>query len=204
MPFYFVRHGESEANIQKIISNRGFVHGLTQRGIEQANDLATQLKPIAVKHIYTSPLKRAVQTAEILGKHDDIKFTIVDALREFDCGTLEGRSDAESWEALYAMWDDWILRGNWSKQFEGGDSFEDMQARFLPFFKSVMEQFREKHEAFILVGHGGTFRAMLPLLLENIDFSFAHKNWLPNAGYVRAEFRKAVLVCTHWGDIICQ
>ena len=40
MRAYFVRHGESEANILEVISNRGSVHGLTEKGRRQANQLA--------------------------------------------------------------------------------------------------------------------------------------------------------------------
>jgi probable phosphoglycerate mutase len=143
---------------------------------------------------------RAPQTPEILAAQYDLKVEIVDALREFDCGILEGRSDEKSRKDLFAMWDDWILQGNWSHGFEQGESFEDIQARFLPFIDSLRQRFHD--ETMMLVGHGGTFRAMLPLILENIDFPFSHQNWIPNAGYVGAELRKGSLFCTHWGDAV--
>jgi broad specificity phosphatase PhoE len=43
MKLYFVRHGQSEANISRVISNRGWVHPLTEKGLQQAHDLAARL-----------------------------------------------------------------------------------------------------------------------------------------------------------------
>ena len=64
----FVRHGESQANLLHEFSNRGWKHGLTDVGIQQAHLLLDQLKPYPLAAIYTSPLLRACQTAEVVGQ----------------------------------------------------------------------------------------------------------------------------------------
>lgn len=87
MKFYFVRHGESEANILHEMSNRGWKHGLTEKGREQAAALAHNLLPIKARKIFPSPLMRAVQTAEILAEALGLEMEVTDALCEFDCGT---------------------------------------------------------------------------------------------------------------------
>src|SRR6266851_1245061 len=61
MKVYFVRHGESEANLLHEFSNRGFKHGLTQQGQQQATTLAQSLKNASVTKVFSSPLMRAVQ-----------------------------------------------------------------------------------------------------------------------------------------------
>jgi broad specificity phosphatase PhoE len=193
MQIYFVRHGESEANVQKIIPGGGELPGLTQNGIRQVYALAQQIS--AVNRIFSSPIARAAQSAEILATHFELGYEIADALHEFDCGVLKGKPD----KAVYAIWDDWMLRGNWSHRFDQGESFEDIKARFLPFIESLTQKHHD--ETVLLVGHGGTFRAMLPLVLENIDFAFAYQNWIPNAGYVHAESKGESLFCRQWGDI---
>ena len=68
MKLYFVRHGESEANVLQVISNRGWMHPLTEKGRQQANTLAEKLRGAGITKIYTSPLRRAVETAEILSR----------------------------------------------------------------------------------------------------------------------------------------
>ena len=46
MKIYFVRHGESVANLLHEFSNRGFKHGLTERGFQQAEQLSQKLRGI--------------------------------------------------------------------------------------------------------------------------------------------------------------
>ncbi len=92
MQFYFLRHGESEANVLQVVSNRGMQHPLTGKGREQARALAGSLLPAGIQAIFTSPLLRAVQTAEILAERLGVAFQVTDALAEYDCGALEGTS----------------------------------------------------------------------------------------------------------------
>jgi len=95
MRIFFVRHGESEANILKTFSNRGWKHPLTQRGQKQARALAAQLQGRGVTAIYTSPLRRAVESAEILAERLGVPCQIEPALIEYDVGIYEDRSDEE-------------------------------------------------------------------------------------------------------------
>jgi broad specificity phosphatase PhoE len=92
---YFVRHGESEANLKKVFAGQKDDSLLTDTGREQAKVTAQEIKAegIVIDHIITSPLKRAYETAtiiaDILGiNHSEIK---VDArVQEYDMGTLSG------------------------------------------------------------------------------------------------------------------
>lgn len=201
MQLYFVRHGESEANVHRIVSNRGFQHGLTKKGFAQAQALAEQLKAVPVDLIFSSPLKRAVQTAEILGRDHNLDYTVTDTLREFDCGVMEGKSDAESWVRFDTLIDDWLLHQQWHRRFEGGESFEDIRQRFVPFINNLTAQYADTDKIIVLAGHGGTYRLMLPLVLENVDLTFAYHHWLANTAYVHAEYRTGALVCCSWGEV---
>lgn len=99
MKLYFVRHGQSEANLLNEFSNRGYKNGLTALGREQAHQLADRLKPDSLSYIYSSPLMRAVQTAEILSNELDLEFETKDALREYDLrhfGRQVGRGKLET------------------------------------------------------------------------------------------------------------
>jgi len=62
--FYFVRHGQSEANAARLIADS--TPKLTKLGREQAIETANSLKDIKITKILTSPLIRARQTAEII------------------------------------------------------------------------------------------------------------------------------------------
>src|SRR5512140_3617462 len=96
MRLYFTRHGESEANRLKIISNRDLPHPLTETGRLQASTLAERLRTRPILRVYASPLLRARQTGEILSTALKVPLELVDGLREPDCGELEGRTDADA------------------------------------------------------------------------------------------------------------
>jgi broad specificity phosphatase PhoE len=192
---YFVRHGESEANVLKVISNRGSRHGLTEKGRRQAAELASNLEGSRATRIYSSPLLRALQTAETVSSALGVDYDVTDALREFDCGIAEGRSDPESWDLHRQVMEDWVQHGEPDARIEQGESFGDIQNRFVPFIESLLEEQCEA-DVSILVGHGGLYLCMLPLILVNV--SCAAVLPFPNAGYVLAEARSDGLVCLEW------
>lgn len=197
MQLYFVRHGESEANVQHIISNRDLPHGLTERGRAQARQLAQQFGELAITRIFSSPILRAQQTAEILSARFAIPFTVTDALREYDCGILEGKADEASWAQHHAQFDNWVGRERWDSRTEGGESFDDMRARFVPFI-ATLAQSEPSDANIVLIGHGGIFLLMLPRVLANVTQAFALGQPFRNTAFVHAETRGEKLVCVEW------
>jgi probable phosphoglycerate mutase len=192
MKLYFTRHGESEANLLQEFSNRGFKHGLSVRGLEQAQQLAENLRGARLTRAFSSPLKRAVQTAEIVVQALALPLEITDTLREYDCGVLEGRSDAASW-AIYERVSQQWERGDWAAAIPGGESLLDMRARFLPFIAGLPEQY--PGENILLVGHGGLFRMVLPLLLANANCNFFQQQPMQHTIPIVVERRNQLWVC---------
>jgi alpha-ribazole phosphatase len=192
---YFARHGESEANVLRVISNRGSTHGLTDRGRRQSAELASNLKGAGVTRVYSSPLLRALQTAEIVWSALGVAYEVTDALCEFDCGIAEGRSDPEAWALHRRVMDDWLQHDQPGARIEQGESFLDIQNRFVPFIENLGKE-QGKADASILIGHGGLYLCMLPLVLVNV--SRAAVLPFPNAAYVLAERRANGLVCLEW------
>lgn len=172
MKLYFVRHGESEANTRHVISNRESPFGLTALGKRQAAELAESLKSIPLTSIFSSPILRARETAEILSQKFQLPIQITEALREYDCGILEDKSDQASWEAHRTTYQEWVLRQNFQEKPEGGESFLDIQNRFLPFIEKITHDNLHADNHILLIGHGGLFNLMLPLVLTNIDKDF--------------------------------
>jgi len=202
MRLYFARHGESEANTRHIISNRANPLGLTSLGKQQAKALAQSLSEIPISVIFCSPLFRARETANILSASFGKPYQTTDALREYDCGVLEDQSDDESWRAHRQYFDDWTLRQNYLDKPEGGESFEDIRNRFIPFIEELTRNSLYKDAPILLIGHGGLFLLMLPLILNNIDHSFAISHGIQNAEYVLAEQSQSGSVCLQWGQQI--
>lgn len=198
MQFYFVRHGESESNVLGLITNRaGAAYPLTAKGCAQVEALAQNLAGSAITRMVSSPLLRALQTAEILAARLGIGYEVTDALREFDCGVLEGKSDPESWALHDEVWADWQLRGRLESRIEGGESFLDMRARFAPFLDGLRRSLDDEDRV-VLVGHGGLYLNMLPGVLENTAFARSAGPSFPNASYILAEEQGDSLVCLEW------
>lgn len=198
MRLYLVRHGESEANIQHVISNYASHFGLTERGRQQVHELADRLKDLPITTMYSSPVLRAMDTADILYEILGLPYRVTEALREYNCGVLEGKSDEESWRLHHQYYEDWTIRHNYTNKPEGGESFVDIQNRFVPFIESLK---RDDDEDILLVGHGGLFHLMLPLILSNIDDDFVRTHTIGHAECVVAEFQGDGFKCLAWGDI---
>lgn len=198
MRLYFTRHGESEANIQHFISNRESLFHLTERGQEQAQTLAKNLKDSSFAAIYSSPVLRARETAEILSQALGISYHVTEALREYDCGILEEKGDEESWRLHRYYYEDWTLHHNYQNKPEGGECFVDIQNRFVPFIESFK---REGDENILLVAHGGLFHLMLPLVLSNIDHVFVDAHGIGHTEGIIAELQGDKFVCQQWGEV---
>ncbi len=197
MKLYFIRHGESEANTQHVISNYGSHFGLTERGRQQVHVLAERLKDLPITTMYSSPVLRAMDTADILYQSLDLPYRVTEALREYNCGILEGKSDEASWGLHRQYYEAWTLRHDYLSKPEGGENFVDIQKRFLPFIESLK---RDDDEHILLVGHGGLFHLMLPLVLTNIDNEFVNSHAIGHTECIIAELRGDEFVCLQWGD----
>ncbi len=198
MNLYFVRHGESTANVLGLFSNEVHAHPLTEKGIEQARALAHSLSGLSFDGIYSSPILRARQTAEILAEALQVPLQIADALREWDVGIYEGSADPAGWEAHARVQDLWFNQQQFDGRMPGGESFYEIRARFFPFVEGLLLDGRGSDRRLILVGHGGLYTAMLPALLTNVDHSFALQHPFSNAGCVVAETRPEGLTCLSW------
>lgn len=200
MKLYFVRHGESEANTRHVISNRASSFALTSLGREQAHALARRLGDVPVTALFSSPVRRARETAEILAGSLGLPYQVTEALREYDCGILEEKSDTESWRLHSEIAEDWVSHHNHSRKPEGGESFLDIRNRFVPFIEHLTRHASNRHDHILLVGHGGLFHLMLPLILTNVDVSFVKSHGMGHTETVLAEQRLKDLICLQWGS----
>ncbi|HEV2072263.1 MAG TPA: histidine phosphatase family protein [Thermomicrobiales bacterium] len=199
----FVRHGESQANLDQMFANRVGIPGdLTPAGVAQAHALAESLAPEPVTHVYTSPLDRARQTAEIIAKTLGVPATITDALREYDVGDFEGKpysgSDAWRWERYERIERAW-RDGQHEARHSEGESLFDLRDRFLPFMDRLVEH-HDKSEILIAVGHGGLFRAVLPFLFASLPSPEVYAQPLRHGDMVVAVHDRGTWRCEGWGE----
>jgi broad specificity phosphatase PhoE len=157
----FIRHGENPANITHQLSARVVDHPLTDRGRQQAALLADHL---AAGHegrigaVFSSPLVRARQTAEIIGAAVGLPVSTIEGLRELDVGELDGRSDDEAWRLHDEVYHAW-LAGRTDVAFAGGESLPVLLDRFAEAMRHVAQG--TPHGRAVVVGHGGILRVAI-------------------------------------------
>ena len=147
MKLILTRHGETEENREGVL--QGWLPGhLSKDGKEQARLLGERLHYTKIDYIYTSDLKRCVETANAIAKyHPDTKFVKEKLLRERGLGEFEGRKTGEAdWE---------VLPGDFlTNKPKRGESFGEVWERLENFYNTI----KRKHidNVVLVVGHGGS------------------------------------------------
>jgi broad specificity phosphatase PhoE len=202
MKFYFVRHGESEANLLREFSNSGIKHPLTERGAAQAQDLAQKLKDIPFAGIYSSPVLRAMQTAQIVADQVHAPIEVTEALREWSVGIYEGTTAPQGWILHQQVQEDWYFKDKPESKMPGGENLIEIKDRFIPFIETLVEKHKDTDRNILCVAHGGLYLAMLPLILKNIDHAIANELGYAHTSPTIAEVRSNGLYCTSWCEKI--
>jgi broad specificity phosphatase PhoE len=160
---YYIRHGENLANLTREFSHRAVDHPLTQRGADQARQLAAFLAacPPVGRPVFSSPLRRALQTAEIVAGRLGSDVKVAEDLRELDVGDLDGRRDAEAWathDAVLRAWES----GHGEVSFPGGEDHAHAVDRMRRGLSEVVRACTGSPA--VVVGHRGVLRAALTAL----------------------------------------
>jgi broad specificity phosphatase PhoE len=200
MKIYFVRHGESVANQLREFSNSGIKHPLTERGVEQARFLADRLVGIRFEIIHSSPILRAMQTAQIVADRLLVPVEVTEALREWSVGIYEGTNDPQGWELHRQVQEDWYFHNRPASRMPGGESFIEIRNRFVPFIERLVERHRDTDHNVLCVAHGGLYLAMLPVIFKNVDHASIAGQGIPHTMPAVAEVRTDGLYCTSWFD----
>ena len=168
---YLVRHGENLANVTREFSYKKVDYNLTEKGVRQAEQTARYFAAMHAERqidaIFTSPLKRAIQTAEIIGAATGHAVAVIEELREIDCGEFDGVPPTD------AMWKhhDEILRswreGDHDVRFPGGEDFHELRARARAALGQAVVG--RDGQTVVLVAHGGIVGAALSDICPELD-----------------------------------
>lgn len=156
---YLVRHGENIANITKEFSYKIIDYNLTEKGHQQASQTAQYFENIEIDRIFSSPLKRAIQTAQHIANTKKIAINILENFRELNVGDLEkiGPNDA-TWKTYFSVTAAWY-KGDTQVSFPNGENCLDVINRF---YQGVLEAVgNDTNASILIVGHGGIFTASI-------------------------------------------
>ena len=163
-----VRHGQSLWNKENKFT--GWVDiDLSEQGKEEAKKAAELLKEYKFDMVFTSVLKRAINTANIILESNSSKPTILrdKALNERHYGELQGLNKAEIGEKVGAE-QLHIWRRSYDVAPPEGESLKDTQDRVIPYFESEILPMIKSGKNVLISAHGNSLRA-LAMHLENIS-----------------------------------
>ncbi|MFQ6057285.1 MAG: histidine phosphatase family protein [Anaerolineae bacterium] len=176
MQLILIRHGESTWN------DAGRIQGwtdspLTERGRRQSEKLAKHLAHLPIAALYTSSLKRALETARIIAHTLNLPLTVDERLREYGLGELEGLTIEEVKERYPAIYRGWQETTRWIP-LPG----EEGRAVFAQRVRAAMADIVKGHPdgTVAVITHGGAIGVFLAGLL-GLDLGERLPFWFDNA-----------------------
>ena len=170
MLIYIIRHGETDLNVKGVL--QGWVdEPLNESGMRLARITGTKMESVRFDGCFSSPLKRAAETARIVleASGNDLPIRYDDRLREISFGEAEGRRRSTLGEQGRRFFEEPFRY----EPFPGGESIRQVCARTQSFLKELL--LRDDGKTYLLSTHGCALRAMLNYLYEDpSDFWHMH------------------------------
>lgn len=187
MRLYFARHGETDWNVKRLIQGTTDTE-LNDNGRRQARALAETLTGRGITRIYTSPLKRAAETARIVAEELGVPCIEKSGLEELDLGLWEGHS-----------WDE--VKQVWKEEYEyrlahiadacppGGESYMQLADRVT---KAVKEIIAETDGDTLMLSHGGTIQITLGAVNGTSFYTLSQDYPVPNTCLFEVDAEKVL------------
>jgi len=159
----FLRHGQAKNNTERVLAGRTPGVPLTEEGVDQSEKAAKFLEDMNISAIYSSPIERAKNTAEIVGKHNSMDVRIDDRLIEIDMGKFTGRP----YDEIFSSHGNVFMKfynGELEIAHNGVETFEEVKKRILGMVDHVLENHPD--ENVVLVTHMDPIKAMLSTIIS--------------------------------------
>lgn len=199
LQIWFVRHAQSELNVRTQphpVPDDGVTYPLTKLGVEQANALADTLAATPILGIYSSTRLRAIQTADAVAFKRGMTLSLAPEAVEIDFGIkLDAADERQLYDGLVHKW---FVDKDLAARNGAGESFADVQRRFLPFVRELMNRHADDSGVIIVLSHGATLGFMVPILAPNVPADYSLRHPVANTGIIKTELRDGRLFCTDW------
>jgi len=159
----FLRHGQAENNVKRILAGRtGGVH-LTKTGIEQVGSTAKYLKSLDISAIYSSPIERAKHTAEIVAENNSLDYQLDDRLIEIDMGKFT----LMKYDDMFAKYGNVFLKFYQNDPViaeHNVETFPHVQNRVLDIVDYVIKKHEDQNV--VLVTHMDPIKSILSVVMD--------------------------------------
>ena len=159
----FLRHGQAENNVKRILAGRTDGISLTKTGIKQAERIAESLKPLDISAIYSSPIERASHTAKIVAENNSMDCELDDRITEIDMG----RFTLMNYDDMFARYGNVFL-----KFYENNpiiaehkvETFSHVRKRILDIVDYVIK--KHGNQNVVLVTHMDPIKSILSVVMD--------------------------------------
>lgn len=163
---YLTRHGSTVWNLEKRLQGSGDSE-LTEGGLNQAKELGKRINDLSINKIYTSPIKRAYRTANIIKGDNNIAVIAYDELREMNFGEYEGYIEKELLNEGRGKEIQRVFNGELDVRIPGGETLREVYNRVKIILDKIIE---EDNDTILIVAHGITLKAMLCYFQKTLEF----------------------------------
>jgi len=189
------RHGETDWNVSETFRGRVDML-LNEAGRKQAEMLGEYLGQEQIDFIYSSPLKRAVETARAIAGPRKLEVNAVENLTDFHFGDWQGLSRSQVAEKYPELYRDWLDTPE-QVRIPGGESLEDVRNRAVPFVEDAVMRCGEGRIVF--VSHRVINKVLVCSLL-GLDMSHFWNIRIDTCGLTRFDYGDGRLVLTRHND----
>lgn len=192
----FVRHAEAAGNVKREF------HGwtdeeITEKGHIQAQKVAERLKDMKIDVLYSSSMKRTLQTASYISKTKNLPIIRTDKLKEINGGDWEGIK----WDDLPSIWpeahDTWENKPH-LHQMPNGESMEEFQKRLIDEVLHIAKEHMEKN--ICVVTHGTAIRAMMCSFMHCSLDTMREIEWYDNTSVTVIDYEDGRFKVIQKGD----
>lgn len=184
MKIYLIRHGESLANLGLVSADFSMdnQNSLSQKGEEQIRTIIPTFQNCNIVRIFSSPMKRAVKSAEILQSSlaNKPKIIIDNRLKEIDYGIFTDDRDNPEMQNIAKR----QIAGDQEIRFGGGENIREILERFLDF---LIDNYKENQNSEIIVFSHGRLLSIVGKKIEDICQRKIRKSQINNASIIDVE-----------------
>ena len=171
MEIYIVRHGETDWN--KLKRLQGSVDTeLNEYGRELAQKTGYALMDTPIDIIYSSPLKRAYETAELIRNNRDIEIFTDDRIREISFGHFEGMNFSELIKDENLTFKHFFKNPQLYVPTDDAESFEHLIKRAGEFMREVIEPLENTCKRVMMVAHGAINKGIMSYIKKHPTSEF--------------------------------
>ncbi len=161
---FLIRHGATDSNMKRpyILQGKGIDLSLNETGKKQALAVANFLKTQPLSAVYSSTMRRAIETASSISSHHQLEVNTFKELEECDVGNWEGKD----WDSIMTEFPedyDKFINDPAENPYLGGESYSNVFDRAYPTLKLIMQ--KHPGETIAVVAHNVVNRVILADLL---------------------------------------